>query len=556
MNRLYRLLAFGYFPKELPPIFSTKSFARHVNTLNQSQREALITNTWQECSPLYLEKNKFNRRRLDILAPEAMFRQANLLSDNYGEIKDRFEFESGQCSFPAFNRNTSYNRAVRPYAIGKAYLHKKLELRAKYRLILKIDIKNYYKSIYTHSIPWAFHGKQFAKNNMRDNSLLGNRIDKVFSCGQAGQTIGIPVGPDTSFIVSEMILDSIVKRFLEIENCKDDQYIRFYDDFEFGCDSETQAYKILKSMETVLREFELEINPSKVNISSGDIGVEKPWVYQLKSMYWSQNFIGIEELIEKFSFVNSLAKLYVDDSVYGFFLRLMNSYVVSEKTWPTYQNILMSLLTSGDGISKYVFQQINAYLGIGYKLNKNLVTTTLDRQILNQLNDGPTSELSWALFGYEVFDLKLKKDIAEIVLKDGDVASKTLCLRIVSKRNLPVKNVLNRQVSDLPTDVLNSNDWLFAYEALLSNWSSTCQNINIPERGSGFYETLIDNNISFVDFSMVENFRRKIPRVFIDKVDRNIKINENDRKDFISSDELEAEAIDDEVMASFFSVYG
>jgi len=59
-------------------------------------------------------------------------------------------------------------------------------------------------SIYTHSIPWALHTKEKARADTK-YALPGNRLDLWMRECQDKQTGGIPIGPDTSYIVSEVI---------------------------------------------------------------------------------------------------------------------------------------------------------------------------------------------------------------------------------------------------------------------------------------------------------------------------------------------------------------
>ncbi len=67
---------------------------------------------------------------------------------------------------------------------------------------MKTDLSRFYQTIYTHSLPWAIHGKAQAKEN-KENGLYGNKLDSCVRNTQDQQTIGLPVGPDTSFILSE-----------------------------------------------------------------------------------------------------------------------------------------------------------------------------------------------------------------------------------------------------------------------------------------------------------------------------------------------------------------
>jgi hypothetical protein len=61
--------------------------------------------------------------------------------------------------------------------------------------------------LYTHAIPWALHTKPVAKANR--NKTDGDKIDKAVRNCSSGQTVGIPIGPDTSFVVAEIVLAAV-----------------------------------------------------------------------------------------------------------------------------------------------------------------------------------------------------------------------------------------------------------------------------------------------------------------------------------------------------------
>ena len=72
------------------------------------------------------------------------------------------------------------------------------------RFALRTDLSRYYQAIYTHSIPWAIHGKSTAKAN-RGHALYGNLIDACVRNSQDQQTLGIPIGPRSSDLIAETI---------------------------------------------------------------------------------------------------------------------------------------------------------------------------------------------------------------------------------------------------------------------------------------------------------------------------------------------------------------
>ncbi|WP_139362390.1 RNA-directed DNA polymerase [Hymenobacter sp. CRA2] len=100
---------------------------------------------------------------------------------------------------------------------------------------IKTDIAKYYNTIYTHIIPWVLHTKKTAKQNRNDYTLIGNNLDKLIRNCQSGQTIGIPVGPDTSLLIAELIGCWIDKELItRIDNLVGHRYSRFTDNVAAG----------------------------------------------------------------------------------------------------------------------------------------------------------------------------------------------------------------------------------------------------------------------------------------------------------------------------------
>src|SRR5262249_30961617 len=100
------------------------------------------------------------------------------------------------------------------------------------RYVLLADVAEFYRTLYTHSIPWALHTKAVAHQpaNFNNDRLLGVRIDRALRNCQDRQTNGIPIGPDTSFVIGEIVLTAVDLEFLA--NIDPLSALRFYDDYE------------------------------------------------------------------------------------------------------------------------------------------------------------------------------------------------------------------------------------------------------------------------------------------------------------------------------------
>lgn len=544
MNRFYRLMAYGYLPKELPPIFTSRHVARTI--CGETNPHALAGKKWQRPAHYLLQQKPHYKRRLELLCPHAMLKQAHLIAANYAQLSRAFTHVEGNCSCPAFNRKTKFQRAVRPYAIGIGYTERKLTLRARFPLILKLDIKNYYRSVYTHSIPWAIHGKPFAKANTR-KKILGNLLDQAVQQGQDGQTMGIPTGPDTSFILSEVLLCRLMDDLVKRRGIRADRFVRYYDDIEYGCESEEEAHRVLTAFEDALRSYELETNPDKVQILSGPKKLDSPWLVRLRDFEWS-NQIKADRLIEVFSAVAEIADRYPEDQVYRYFLRSMRTCIVQEAAWPVFEKILLAVFQDNRGDAKEVYEQFLLYEYLGYRINKKAAREAIERKIDGQLRRGVTSELSWAVYGYKRLGLRPTKEILRKILERGDIPSRVLAVKLAADNGIPFRTEVTEIVREWDSDVLNSPEWLFAYEVMVNQWQRKGVRVKLPSENRKLYELLADNDVSFLDDISSDDLAlpmtfKKAKAAATEGVEPDIP----EIMDFIAKDDVEKDTKDEQV---------
>lgn len=152
-----------------------------------------------------------------------------------------------------------------------------------YTCLASLDIQNFYGSVYTHSISWAFHGQHIAKRNRRDYSLLGNKLDKLFQNAHDGQTNGIPLGNSVSDLVAEVILKKVDISLSQKLKDLDMRAYRYRDDYRFLCKTEAAATKVLNELTIILQnEFNLSVNDLKTRVESDTIiNSLKPWHHAL-----------------------------------------------------------------------------------------------------------------------------------------------------------------------------------------------------------------------------------------------------------------------------------
>lgn len=148
----------------------------------------------------------------------------------------------------------------------------------EYKYVCATDITNCYGSIYTHTIPWALHGKSIAKNNRgrRKSQLFGDQIDNIFQDMQYGQTNGIPQGNVVSDLIAEAILgyaDKLFKQEIDEVASSADQteidfeILRYRDDYRIFTNSIEDARELLLTLTKVLQSLNMRLNQSKTLIS-------------------------------------------------------------------------------------------------------------------------------------------------------------------------------------------------------------------------------------------------------------------------------------------------
>lgn len=184
------------------------------------------------------------------------------------------------------NRHSTTGKQILKW--WQIFEQRSLSLSVDYKYMLCTDIADFYPSIYTHSIPWAIHGKEESKNatfNTTQNKgqiELGRKIDTYIQEMQSGETLGIPQGSALFDFIAEIVLayadkelekaigeDKSVNK-VEKSNTKGlpgVKIIRYRDDYRIFSNSLDSLKRVSLILHKVLEELHLNINDSKTSIS-------------------------------------------------------------------------------------------------------------------------------------------------------------------------------------------------------------------------------------------------------------------------------------------------
>ena len=270
------LLNEGYYPEQyvLPPCFKIKSFK--LKTSNLINLDSLNPSKAKEFANISFPKTDIMSRTFSIIHPKYYHDIVFWLINSWNDFLDiLFDPENliYSYSFP-IPLNSADENGEGQLRSGRM-IYEFLEMAEKdlvteshrYKYIVKIDITNFYNSVYTHTIAWAwFNDRKKALSRKNDNSELGNQLDKLFQCANDAKSNGLPVGPVVSDLIVEFLLSNRDKVISERIKGIDFIATRFKDDYRFLVKTEDDAKKIIKNAIDVLSKYNLLVNEKKTEI--------------------------------------------------------------------------------------------------------------------------------------------------------------------------------------------------------------------------------------------------------------------------------------------------
>lgn len=282
------LLDHGLFGEKIPSCFSTMGLAAFVlehigNILDKADEKALkmeIDKRAHDYMRYEALRDSNIPRHMGVPHPESYAVQSLAISRHWQTIATHCNRPN-----PVFSR--IYARHVGDgrifemnYKGGERFRLEEEELvwMSGAQYIVAADIATCFPSIYTHSIPWALHGKNEAKKSSSLNGLAGNLLDKCTQNSKDRQTNGLLIGPHASNIISEIILTQIdvdlqAKGYFRVK--------RHVDDYRFYAKTFEEAERFIKDLGLALRAYEMSLNEKKTKILPLPRPSDEDWVLVL-----------------------------------------------------------------------------------------------------------------------------------------------------------------------------------------------------------------------------------------------------------------------------------
>lgn len=494
-----RLLTNGFFPDHLTPPFSSTSLPAayrqmldYLRPLRPTKRKKTGSYPRAKAVRHSVPKRKLSRRFLSIPNPLHHLLVSRTIAKNWRNLSAFCLKSKISLSHPTIGseraldpetpkRLESRERAVR--SIGKKFL-------------LKADLARFYPSIYTHSIPWALHGKSTAR---LDPSLYGNRLDERVRESQDKQTAGIPIGPDTSFLIAEAVATAID---LAVEEHVGTLHgTRYIDDYHLYFSSYAEAESALAALHKAAAALELEVNDLKTAIIATPESLEPDWKSELRSRAIdSASSDQQSQLIDLFSRAAALADLNPHDNVLTFVARMIEGFKINSRTWPLCEALLLRSAMAEPKILRVLLDIYDAdpqSTPDKGKLAETVAAICLEHGVLQHGN-----EVLWALWAARAHDLQINTTVAKVISSVDDDLVALTALHLNSEGRIDGLDTSFWQ-QFITREQLYGDHWLLAYEAPIKGWLMPRSGRNYVDTDS-FFKILRDCSVSFYDIAATE----------------------------------------------------
>ncbi len=461
------LLSRGYFPAELPPPFWTVPYGEYV-----SRTPAFLgtSRKWGKCSMHSIPRGGHARRRISIPNPFWFGKLACLVTErqNWEQIKKQTRQSPYSLTWP--RRDNTGHRAFIYRCTYPQVDRYKLWNRSGKRYVISADVQRFYHSIYTHTIPWVFHTKEWAKDNFK-TPCLGNDADKFLRSAQDGQTVGIPIGPDTSFLIAESLLAHVDMQ-LNTE-LGDVAGTRFMDEWEFAFEKVADAESAIALIEERLSSIELSLNPSKVILSEGPVPLRPSWITALQTIEIPRTLLSERAAVTLFDMAFELSAENKTKGVLNWALSRIMSCSFGWATWRVIEPMVLQAAASEPGSLPRAIRFFVMARKAGHAVHDSRLESTLGSIIVHSSRRAHWSEVAWAIWGHITFGIPLQPVIIRELERTDDPVVALVALDAHSKGLIDgsaVSNALQKWTGLVRPEALDGEDWLLSFEATIKGW--------------------------------------------------------------------------------------
>lgn len=503
-QRFKRLISHGFFAPELPPCFVSDDLARYRAVIwrdIEAQGIQVLDRLVTQTSWFNFPRFGRNDRRHGVVNPISYMAIAKIIADNFVQLRTTTRQRSGMSASPLVFDWSGTRSILRPNI--DLLDDFRINLASRRETFVATDLRAFYHSVYTHTIPWAIRGKASAKAD-RFSDHYANKLDRYCRNAQDQQTIGLPVGPDTSRVIGEVIASAIDERLRHETNVTSQDASRYVDDFTISSSNGLNGEALIAAARRAASEFELELNHDKSTIVSTS---------EYSSIGWKQVARGhrppppyeLNEFKRFFYEVARLTRELPNTNVEKWALQNARVAFLSVRTedWINLQSHLVNAYRRNNTLVPLLVEILIERQRDCGDVDIEGVRDFLDHRIPALALEDRTGELIWLLFLMIALEVRIDANRFERLYSLEEPMC-ALLLSAASTRDL-INGDIDRSLWDqsLNADGLRGKMWLYAYEGARLNLAGNPSTNHISS--DNYFSLLFDRNISF--FSIEEGLR-------------------------------------------------
>lgn len=482
----HSLLSANYFPQmkprktELPSLFNTSDFTPEVGNqlLGRDRLASARTKRGFGAVSYSQTRHEGSVRMTHIPHPWSHCNVVNALIEGWDSL-EHLSLNKNSAIRPMVFRDgrvfvSNYSDGLRP----EDNWDEISEFGASHRA--KFDIKEFFPSVYTHSVVWAVFGRDYVQANLNTEVVknhFSSTVEAALLDSNRKVSKGLLIGPATSNLVAEYLLSGVDAKLREHF---DDRFRRHIDDYTFYAQSQAEVGRFQSILESELAKLQLSINPLKTLVEPVEYPASSKWLVELNKVdvhsldspeslleYWVKT-------VELSGEINAgMALRYGMRAVLGQAIRL------NQLKWAA------ALLIKEVQNYQYLAPLLDEFTDIVDEINETDLRS-LRSWLKSEYQFLNSDSRAWALMILGIAGL-IDDELIDLIIFFSDVVPMTVAFEFRKDKGRAFSHAVIRD----PNDVCKADEyWLLAYQLFLNG--------DITKDEDGVFEILKRNKVSFV----------------------------------------------------------
>lgn len=486
----------GFLPKEFPSLFDSSDLIKSIGYKDDVfKSDPKVSRPTKTSIP----KSGGFRRSITMPNPKHYSLLVKFLAKHSNQIESFYNVSKISMS-KAISKNNSSRAIVNEYNFEQV-MQEQITKGFASRFLLKADVSKFYNTIYTHSIPWAIHTKDVSKRD-RTDSLWGNELDRLVRNMQDGQTLGIPIGPDASRVISELIGVALDRSIQASES--EINGMRFIDDFFFFVDSASEAENLDLKINRALSEFELTTNENKSSIQAMPVSIESLQLQTIRHYKIRKNPPEQKlDIVHLYNIAIDVHKNHPDENSFHYFLTKVMPIKIHEDNWNILESILLQISICEPKSITVVSKILISYKSYGYTLNLGHIKTAFLKVAKRGIDNNFGYEICWSFWVLSQLGIAINEEITGL----SNINDSMAILSVLTARDKGIylgKLDTNHWETIITNDGLYDSSWMLCYEAENRGWLTNQNGINAVSQDQ-YFKKLKASGVSFLNMDSIIN---------------------------------------------------